>query len=391
MPYSKFSEMKILPTLLALLSMISPSAFASLAVPAASPSVRVMGRVAERDGTLTMAYPGIETVIRFSGSASVALKGTVLGGGTWFNLTVDGAAQPVVHVKSGDFTVTLAKNLDPAKEHTVRLVRRNEAWTGIVRLDSFLLDDGAKTLAPEPLPTRKILAIGDSITCGWNTEFDPPAEQGPQNENAEITYAWDLAKDFGAQINLVSYGGKGLVRDWRGTNTAMIKDMEAEGTVTFRREIPTIPDFFERALPDDPASTWDHSRYVPDLVVICLGQNDFSAISLPASEYADAYIKFVDRIHALYPKTPILVLSSPMSEMSRSDGWQPRGIALQLAISLMDQHYIRQGDPVVMPLFVSHQPGTSEDAHPTGLQHKAMEEEMIPIVKFLTSWNTAEK
>jgi lysophospholipase L1-like esterase len=379
--------MKTLPTLLTLLTMISPSAFASLSVPAASPSVRVMGRVAEKDGSLTMAYPGIETVLRFSGNSTISLKGAVLGADTWFNLTVDGAAQPVVHVTSGDFTVKIAENLDPTKEHTVRLVRRNEAWTGLVRLDSFQLDDGAKTLAPEPLPARKILAIGDSITCGYNTEFLTPENPGPSHENAEIAYGWELAKDFGAQIHLVSYGGKGLVRDWRGTNTAMIKDMATEGTVTFRREVPTAPDFFERALPDDPASAWDHSNYVPDLVVICIGQNDFSAISLPVSEYAQAYIQFVDRIHKVYPKAPVLVLSSPMSEMSRSDGWQPRGIALQMAISLMDQHYIRLGDPVVMPLFVSHQPGTSLDSHPTGAQQKAMEEEMKPIVKFLTGWN----
>ncbi|HNX05706.1 MAG TPA: hypothetical protein PKI32_09400, partial [Opitutales bacterium] len=211
--------MKILLAGIAALTMISTSSLsASTTVPATDPSVRIMGRVVEKDGSVTMAFPGVETLVRFTGSKSVAIRGKVpgdSGAAGYFNVHVDGEALPTIRIPAGDFDLTLANALDPAKEHTLRLVRRNEAWVGLVRLDAIALDDGAKFLPPPPFPTRKILAIGDSITCGYNNEFLPPAEPGPQHENAELAYGWLLAKDFGAQVNLVSYGGKGLVRDWR--------------------------------------------------------------------------------------------------------------------------------------------------------------------------------
>jgi hypothetical protein len=355
-------------------------------IAAASTDVRLMGRTAEKDGSLTMAFSGVELEVKFTGSKSVYLRGEVLSNHGFYNLYVDGVAQPVLEIISGKFNVKLADNLDPKLAHTIRLVRRTEAWQGIVRVDGFSLDDGAKMLSPDPLPARKILAIGDSITCGELIELSDASQVGNGTTNAELSYEFLLAKYFNAQVAIVAYGGKGIVRDWRGTNTQMLKDMAAEGCISNPKEIPKAPDFFERALPDDPTLTWDHSKYVPDLVIICLGQNDFSGVSLPISEYVESYIKFIDRVHEVYPKAPILVLSSPMAEMSRDDGWMPRGIALERAITLVDQHYIRMGTPFVMPLFVRHQPGTSLNAHPTAAQHAAMAEEMKPIIEFLTNW-----
>jgi len=378
---------RTLTSLLAL-SMIATSITAAygIDIAAASPDVRLMGRTAEKGGALTMAFPGVEMEVKFTGSKSVFMRGEVLSSHGFYNLYVDGAVQPVLEIISGKFNVKLADNLDPKTAHTIRLVRRTEAWQGVVRVDGFSIDDGAKFLAPDPLPSRKILAIGDSITCGEYIELSDASQVGNGTTNAELSYGFLLAKYFNAQVDIVAYGGKGLVRDWRGTNTQMLKDMAAEGSVSNPKEIPCAPDFFERALPDDPSSKWDHSRYVPDLVIICIGQNDYSQMSLPISEYVESYIKFVDRIHEVYPKAPILVLSSPMAEMSRNDGWQPRGIALQRAITLVDQHYIRMGTPFVMPLFVSNQPGTSLNSHPIASQHAAMADEMKPIIRFLTGW-----
>ena len=377
---------RIITSLLAI-SMIavnSPAAF-GMEINAADASVRIMGRTAEKDGSVTMAFPGVEMEVKFTGSASVSMRGEVLNNHGWYNYYVDGATQPFLEIITGKFNVKLADNLDPKAVHTIRIVRRSESWEGVVRVDGFSLDDGAKILSPDPLPARKILAIGDSITCGYNIEYTDPKRPGDCNSNAELTYEWDLARRFNAQVEIVAYGGKGLVRDWRGMNTQMLKDAAAEGTFSNPREIVTAPDFFERALPDDPSSVWDHSKYQPDLVVICIGQNDFSQVSLPVSEYVPEYVKFVDRIHSVYPAAKILVLSSPMAEKMRDDGWQPRGIALERAIVLLDQHYIRLGDPIVMPLFLGQHLGPL-DAHPTSAEHKLIANEMEPIVEFLTGW-----
>ena len=378
---------RILATLLALSAMIpATSALADTSINAADSGVRTMGRTAVANGSQTLAFPGIELTVRFSGSAEVKMQGEVLSNQGWFTVYIDGKALPVLEIPTGKYDVTLAKGLDPKAAHVLRLVRRSEAWEGVVRIDKFALADGAKVLSPLPLPERKILAIGDSITCGEYIELSDAKQVGNGTTNAELAYESLLAKNFNAQLHIVAYGGKGIVRDWRGLNTQMLKDVAAEGGCTNPKEIVCAPDFFERALPDDPSSKWDHSQYVPDLVIICIGQNDFSQMSLPVSDYAAAYIKFIDRIHEVYPKASILILSSPMAEMSRDDGWQPRGVALQLAITMVDQHYVRLGTPFVMPFFTSHQPGTALNAHPIASQHAAMAEELKPIIRFLTDW-----
>jgi lysophospholipase L1-like esterase len=381
-------KFKILAALAAL-SMIPTFCHAQsvTTVSMADSGVRIMGRAAITSGSATFGFPGQEIELRFSGSSSVTMTGEVLSNQGWFNVYLDGALLPRLEIPTGAYSIKLAESLDKNKTHLLRIVRRNEAWQGVVKVKGFELDGGAKILPPAPLPERRILAIGDSITCGQYTELMPPVKPGNHAVNAELAYGWLLAKDFNAQIHLVSYGGKGLLRDWRGLHTGLSKAVfEDAGKSGKAPEIISAPDFFERALPDDPSILWDHSQYQPDLILICLGQNDFSQIELPPSEYADAYIKFLDRIHEVYPKAHVLILSSPMAEMTRTDGWIPRGAAIQLALTLVNQHYIHKGELWVMPVFLAHQPGTELDAHPTAPQHRAMADELKPVIKSVMGW-----
>lgn len=349
----------------------APVAQANELVPATDASVRIMGRTARTDGTVTMAFPGIETVLRFSGSSFVKMSGEVLNGEGWFNVYIDGKALPKVQIPQGEYEVTLADNLDKNAEHTLRIVRRTEAWQGIVKLEKFTLETGAQKLSPAPLPQRKIMAIGDSITCGQNTEYTSAELAGNQSANAELAYGWCLAKDFDAQLNLVSYGGKGLLRDWQGLATEV-----------------TIPQLFERSLPDDPSSSWDHSAYTPDLILICVGQNDYNNAYIGAWDYAQAYVQFIDRVHALHPMAKIIIMSSPMAERSRTDGTQPRNAIHEVALSLVQQNYLKKGETFVTPIFMNQNNGTELDSHPIGPQQQAIADELKPIIKKLTGWNS---
>lgn len=353
----------------------------------ADSGVRIMGRAALADGSATFGFPGQEIELKFSGSTTITMSGEVLTNQGWFNVYLDGASLPNLEIPTGAYSVKLVEGLDKNKPHLLRIVRRNEAWQGIVKVSGFELDGGAKILPPDPLPERKIMAIGDSITCGQYTELIPPVKPGNHAVNAELAYGWLLAKDFNAQIHLVSYGGKGLLRDWRGLNSTLSKMVfDDAGNPGKAPEVITAPDFFERALPDDASSVWDHSKYQPDLILVCLGQNDFSQIAIPPSEYADAFIKFLDRVHAVYPKAYVLLLSSPMAETTREDGWMPRGAAIQLALTIVNQHYIHMGEFWLMPVFVARQPGTELDAHPTAPQHRAMADELKPVIKAVMNW-----
>jgi lysophospholipase L1-like esterase len=347
-----------------------------------------MGRALIKDGSATLGFPGQEIELRFTKSSTIRLTGEVVKWETWFTIYIDGVQQPALNLREGKFSAILADNLEKKKEHVVRIVRRSESCMGVVRVDGFELDTNAEILPAKPLPTRKILAIGDSITCGLHAELQPPAQPGNEWENAELSYAWQLAKDFNAQIHLVSYSGHGLMRDWRGLNNNLSQEVYNEAGLKDKpREITTVVDFFERILPDDPSVLWDHNSYQPDVILVCVGQNDYCQIAIPPSDFAAEYIKFIDRVHEVYPKAHIIVLSSPMAETTRTDGWTPRAASIERAITLMDQHYIRLGNPVVMPVFVSHQPGTTVDTHPTATQQRAIANEVKPILQFLTGWD----
>lgn len=373
---------------LAALAMGTLSMEASLDINATAENVRWMGRTETSPNAVTMAFPGVETVLRFTGSSTVTMNGRVLSGEGWFNVYVDEEKLPMLQIPGGDFVITLANGLDANKEHTLRLVRRSESWEGAVRLDGFTLEDGAKTLTPAPLPTRKIMAIGDSITCGYNIEYTDAERPGNINSNAELTYAYDLARDFDAQVNLVSYGGKGLMRDWRGMYTQMLKDCEVEGVLKDPQQIVTVSDIFERSLPDIASTSWDHSSYQPDVILICIGQNDYNSAYLPAWDFAQSYISFIDRIHAVHPQAQIIIMSSPMAERSRTDGTQPRNAMHEAALALVQQHYLHNGETFVTPFYVAKNDGTKLDSHPIASQHRAMADELKPIVAKLTGWDS---
>ncbi|MFA5256904.1 MAG: SGNH/GDSL hydrolase family protein, partial [Opitutales bacterium] len=182
------------------------------------------------------------------------------------------------------------------------------------------------------------------------------------------------------------YGGKGLMRDWRGMYTQMLVDAAAEGTLSNPREIVSVPDFFERALPDDASSVWDHSVFQPDVILICIGQNDFNNAYIGATDYAQAYVKFIDRIHQVHPLAPIVIMSSPMAERSRTDGTQPRGAMHELALSLVQQHYLHLGESFVTPFFMAKNDGTMLDSHPIASQQRAMADELSPLISALMHW-----
>ena len=87
--------------------------------------------------------------------------------------------------------------------------------------------------------------IGDSLTCGEDDEQLPrrktTAPRAPPI-SARFHTGMLLAKWLDAQVHVLAYGGRGIVRNWDG-----------------RRDVNTVPVFFERSMPDDPASKWDHT------------------------------------------------------------------------------------------------------------------------------------
>ena len=226
-------------------------------------------------------------------------------------VVVDGKPTEVIQLKRDQTVYPLARDL-PAGEHTIEVWKRTEGFLGQVQLVELKLNAGAKLL-PLKAHDRKILVIGDSISCGYGNEAKEMKEGNtPENENGYMAYGPLAARELNAEVMMVCWSGKGVYRDRSEKND----------------QATTIPKIFDRALPLSDKAVWDHSRYVPDVIVINLGTNDLfrgkqkQKPELTKEMYLGAYRDFIKQLEALYPKAKIIAAFGPMAQRPITE-WLP--------------------------------------------------------------------
>jgi lysophospholipase L1-like esterase len=320
-----------------------------------------------RDGRrIRIGYPGVTLRLRFEGP-SLALRVAGDTGNSRLAVMIDGGEPRVLRVPAGESDITVAEGLGPGP-HTVDVVHRTEAWQGIVTVLGFRLAEGGRLLPPLPWPSRKLLFIGDSVTCGEGVDREGTCEKdAPRWSNALLSYGMLTARALDAQAHLVCHGGRGLVRDWEG-----------------RHDRLNAPDFFDLAVADEARAPWDHGRYVPDAVLVSLGTNDFNLALGPLPErepFVSAYVRFVRRILARYPRARVLLTEGAI--VDDADPARPRRTVLRDYIA---ETVRRLADPRVRAIATGHQPGDSCDAHPTRGQHAAMARELEPELRRALGW-----
>ena len=317
----------------------------------------------EPSGAVRLGFPGVTAHLRFRGQ-TLTMRATASTDDLYFDVSLDGAAPSLLRLHHGEGEYTLVQ-ADRAAEHTVAVMHRNENWHGTATILGFDPGAGGVLLAPPDLPRRKLMFIGDSVTCGEMTAYAPEREMHDKaNWSARLSYGMILARHLGAQCHLVSYGGRGIIRDWQGI-----------------RDTRNAPQFYELALPDDPAARWDHARYVPDAVGIQLGTNDFSQGIPDQNELVNACVEFVRKIRRDAPAALIFVMDSPIVQDEPDRG--PRRTALH---AYLEQVVARLGDAKVILAPLSHYPGVPGNGHPTGQEHEAMAAELEPGLRRMLGW-----
>ncbi|MEJ2054315.1 MAG: SGNH/GDSL hydrolase family protein, partial [Calditrichaceae bacterium] len=162
----------------------------------------------------------------------------------------------------------------------------------------------AELLAPVTTTERTIEYIGNSITCGMGLDTSViPCDSGQwfDQHNAYLAYGPITARLLNAGWLLSSVSGIGMSRFW---NT----------------DEPTMPEVYDNLyLNADTTKKWNTENFNPDMVSICLGQNDFSdgegpkpRAALDSSGFTDDYIGFLKKLRVRYPEAKICCISSPM-------------------------------------------------------------------------------
>ncbi|HZZ20678.1 MAG TPA: GDSL-type esterase/lipase family protein [Opitutaceae bacterium] len=333
-------------------------------VPADNPRVLYQGRLIVGSAhQVMMGFPGIVTLVKVNGTR-LGVRISASSDDVYFNVSVDGAAPERIRLVKGQNDLELLKGAAPGV-HTVELVRRTESWEGVCEVEGFEIGGGT-LLEPAPLPARKLMFIGDSVTCGSGTEqSDVPGKPGAERSNAAASFGMKLAVRLGAQFNLVSYGGRGIFRDWQGitaTNNA--------------------PEYYELALPDDPKTQWDHSTYVPDAIGICLGTNDFSRGIPDQTTFVNAFIEFLRKVRRDAPNAPIFLIDSPI--LNDEEGEAPK---LTVCRAYLDEIVRRMDSPKVTHLKIKHYKGSPGDGHPTAAEHTLIADELEPAFRAVLHWD----
>jgi hypothetical protein len=202
--------------------------------------------------------------------------------------------QPVRRIKLEE-TENLISVLKSAKNklHHVYIVKCTEAGIGSISFGKIYCEKLIK-----PTKKHKLLFefIGDSMTCGNGADCKNPNDiRGDwyEQHDAYQSYGPTLARLNNADWILSSVSGFGLTRSCCGNDE-------------------TIPEVYDFADLGGQEYRYNWKKHQPDIVFICLGQND----GLQKQEkYCFDYVGFVRRIKKSNPNAQIICLDSPMAKM----------------------------------------------------------------------------
>ncbi|WP_027328584.1 GDSL-type esterase/lipase family protein [Marinimicrobium agarilyticum] len=336
-------------------------------IPADSDRFALEGRAQPLDsGALHIGYPGVTLHTDFEGRY-LALRAHSSGQQSYLGVTIAGQPPRVLKLKPTSQEWVLIDS-DKKVSRRVEITHRGETWLSQVTLEGVTINANA-ALEPVKLPSRKMLLVGDSVTCSYGAgDRETPLNTAPWWD-PKASYGMKVAEALDAQVHLVCYGGRGLTRSWNGN-----------------RDEGNAPEFFEWAIANKASPVeWEHTRYQPDLILVSLGTNDFSLGIGPLPEregFVGAYVDFLVRLRAVHPGATIALTEGAIVN-DEEDPERPQKTVLRQYITDAIERF---GQPDVHFIPATHYPGDERDGHPTGPQHAAMAEDLSRQLGKLMDW-----
>lgn len=236
-------------------------------------------------------FSGTSISVRFNDASTAAQS-------NFFQVVIDGESKGVLKVNGDEELYKVAEGL-PDGEHDLLLHRRTEPLVGVTQFVEFVPEQGEALLPVPPAPERRIEVIGDSISAGYGVDgADETCTFTSDTENNYLAYSALTGRMLEADTTIVAWSGRGVYRNYNDG---------AEDT---------MPEMYGRTIADEPQPAWDFSSWVPQVVVINLGTNDFSP-NVPADAqfrepFTNAYAGLVDTVRKNYPDAFIFCTIGPM-------------------------------------------------------------------------------
>ncbi|MGH2648765.1 MAG: SGNH/GDSL hydrolase family protein [Ginsengibacter sp.] len=302
--------------------------------------------------------PGVYFTVKFKGSTcEIFLNDEVLYGNShnYIEVVVD-AIKPIrlqMRWKNNKLKIEgLGKG-----NNTISICKNTEAGIGYVEFAGI----NCKKLLPLPgKPVRKIEYIGNSITCGSGMDLsEVPCGKGKwyDQHNAYMSYGPLTSRALNAQWVLSSVSGIGMIHS------------------CCKMDI-TMPPVFDKIDMRDDSIAWNFDNYIPEVVTICLGQNDGIQDS---TTFCNAYINFIKNIRSKYADADIVCLTSPMGDEKLT------AVLKNYLTSIVDALH-NSGDQNVSTYFFTQQYHHGCGGHPDMEEHQQIAAELTHYIKSLEHW-----
>lgn len=283
-----------------LLGMTSGEARATW-IAADHPYIQYVGRVSfVNPQAPAFSWTGVSVRMRFTGSSiSVRLRDR----SNRYSVLIDGFERDELEVHEKQEEYILAKDLGEGP-HELQLIKRHESHWHKVEFLGVRLSRGHSLMPPPDRPNLRMEFIGDSFVACYGCEsskLDGDYSDYLRFTNVSRSFGYLVAGHYRAEAMVLAYGGKGLTRN-------AVKDTSGRAFPTYYEHTLHVGE--DLGWQSDP---WLFSSWVPRLVVVHLGINDFSGSeTIPALPeiYVARYEHFLNRLRERYPGVRFVLMST---------------------------------------------------------------------------------
>lgn len=270
---------------------------------ASANNVKLTGRNLIKDNVTWLVQSGSAIEFEVVGtSAEIQLKGdgSVFSDEKYrprYAILVDGEIVLDALLSTKEETIKLFEG-ENSRSSIVKVIHLSEANNGAIGVGNISITSSAETpIKPVAKRDLSIEFIGDSITCAYGVEAESQHEQfSTSTENFMKSYAYLTAQQLNADYSAVCYSGHGIISGY---------------TTGEKNTDSLVPDCYNLVGKSyDYAVEWDFENNPNDVVIINLGTNDSSYLSLDfetrAGDFVDGYVNFLKDVRNKNPYAYII-------------------------------------------------------------------------------------
>lgn len=252
-------------------------------------------------------FPCTSVCMRFTGNMlKLHVKNRRAYWDNYLGCILDGKQTALLLPEDGEAVLEIPVERTDKKEHEALIFKRQDSCHEV----SFLgveIEDGASLLDAPDKPERKMEVYGDSVSAGEVSEaVDYTGCEDPQHNgeysNSWYSYAWMTARKLDAQIHDIAQGGMALL-----DGTGWFHEPDYIGMETAWDKVRYHPQLGE-------PFRWNFDSYLPQLVIVALGQNDSNPRDYMKEDFSGAeaekwrqhYKTFLGKLRGRYPDAHIV-------------------------------------------------------------------------------------